>query len=171
MTDRGLQHLAARLIALGIETETQIATAESCTGGLIAGALTEIAGASAVFTHGFVTYSNDAKVQCLGVPAALIAQHGAVSAPVALAMARGARSVSGADLTLSVTGIAGPGGGSPEKPVGLVFFGVSDRRGTIVHRRVFAGRDRHNVRRETVRTALRLLMTALQARLSSPPQG
>src|SRR5580698_10606896 len=106
-----------------------LATAESCTGGLIAGALTEIAGSSDVVERGFVTYSNAAKTELLGVPAALIDTEGAVSEPVARRMAEGALAHSAADLAVSVTGIAGPGGGTDKKPVGLVWFGLA-RRGT-----------------------------------------
>ena len=106
-----------------------IATAESCTGGLVAGALTAIAGSSDVVDRGFVTYSNAAKMQMLGVPPTLLAQHGAVSQPVAVAMAEGALKASGAGLAVSITGIAGPGGGSADKPVGLVHFALA-RRGS-----------------------------------------
>lgn len=134
-----------------------VATAESCTGGLIVGALTEIAGSSDVVDRGFVTYSNEAKTEMLGVPAELIAVHGAVSEPVARAMAEGALSRSWAGVTVSVTGVAGPGGGSEEKPVGTVWFGAA-RRGeaTVSERKVFLG-DRSAVREATVRHALELL--------------
>src|SRR5690606_23911427 len=104
-----------------------IATAESCTGGLIIGTLTEIAGSSAAVDRGFITYSNQAKTDLLGVPAELIAQVGAVSREVAIAMAEGALARSPADLAVAVTGIAGPGGGSTDKPVGLVHFGAARR--------------------------------------------
>lgn len=134
-----------------------VATAESCTGGLIAGALTEIAGSSDVVDRGFVTYSNAAKTEMLGVPAGLIEAHGAVSEPVARAMAEGALERSLADVTVSVTGVAGPGGGSEEKPVGTVWFGAARRgSGTFSERLVFPG-DRSAVREATVRYALELL--------------
>ena len=110
-----------------------IATAESCTGGLVAATLTEIPGSSDVFERGFVTYSNAAKAEMLGVPAELIERHGAVSEEVAQAMAQGALAHSPADLAVSITGIAGPGGGSPGKPVGLVHFGAGSRRGQLLH--------------------------------------
>ena len=134
-----------------------VATAESCTGGLIAGALTEIAGSSDVVDRGFVTYSNEAKTEMLGVPAGLIEAHGAVSEPVARAMAEGALARSRAGVTVSVTGVAGPGGGSADKPVGTVWFGASRRgAGTVSERKVFSG-DRSAVREATVRYALELL--------------
>ncbi|MBN9018263.1 MAG: CinA family protein [Rhizobiales bacterium] len=135
-----------------------IATAESCTGGLIAGTLTEVSGSSSVVDRGFVTYSNAAKTAMLGVPADLIEQVGAVSREVALAMAEGALARSQADLAVAVTGIAGPNGGSAEKPVGLVHFGVIRKgRGARHAVHVFAGLDRSGVRRATVETALALL--------------
>ena len=139
----------------------RLATAESCTGGLIAGVLTAIAGSSDVVDRGFVTYSDAAKAEMLGVPAVLIARAGAVSEPVAASMAHGALSRSAAGLAVAVTGIAGPGGGSAEKPVGLVWFGVAARDAppqTVS--RVFPG-DRTAVRVATVRVALELLRDAL----------
>jgi nicotinamide-nucleotide amidase len=139
-----------------------IATAESCTGGLIAGCLTAVAGSSAVVDRGFVTYTNEAKTAMLGVPAALIADHGAVSEPVACAMALGALAHSRADVTLAVTGIAGPGGGSAEKPVGLVYIARARRGGDVlVERHVFAG-DRTAVRLATVERALTLALAVTQ---------
>jgi nicotinamide-nucleotide amidase len=124
----------------------RLATAESCTGGLVAGALTAIAGSSDVVERGFVTYSNEAKSELLGVPPETIAAHGAVSAETAAAMARGAIVRVPVDLAISVTGIAGPGGATPTKPVGLVVFGLAQRDGTCrTERRVFAG-DRTTVR-------------------------
>ncbi len=135
----------------------KIATAESCTGGLIAGTLTEIAGSSDVVERGFVTYSNEAKTELLGVPAAVIAQAGAVSAEVAEAMAEGALEASAADVAVSATGIAGPGGATPNKPVGLVYLGICRRGAGAAHERhVFAG-DRAAVRRAAVAAALDLL--------------
>jgi nicotinamide-nucleotide amidase len=138
----------------------KLATAESCTGGAIAAALTDIAGSSHVFERGFVAYSNEAKTDLLGVPAALIAEHGAVSSEVAAAMAEGALAHSRADLAISVTGIAGPGGGTPTKPVGLVYIGCA-RRGSAsaVERHVFMG-DRAAVRAASVKRALELLLAA-----------
>ena len=136
----------------------KLATAESCTGGLIAALITEIAGSSDVFTHGFITYANAAKTSMVGVPASLIAQHGAVSEPVARAMAEGALDASGANIAVAVTGVAGPGGGSAEKPVGLVHIAVALVDGKTMHQRhVFRG-DRASVRLQTVEAALLLLL-------------
>lgn len=141
-----------------------IATAESCTGGLIAGLLTDIPGSSSVVERGFVTYSNEAKIECLGVPAATIAEQGAVSEATARAMAEGALAASRADVAVSVTGIAGPGGGSAEKPVGLVHFGCA-RRGRDTRHLVMRYGDlgRSLVRLRTVADALGLLEDALRA--------
>ncbi len=135
----------------------RLATAESCTGGLIAAALTHIPGSSDVVDRGFVTYSNEAKTEMLGVPATLIAANGAVSEAVAAAMAEGAVARSLADVAVSVTGVAGPGGGSVEKPVGLVWFGLARRGRTVrTEHHIFAG-DRAAVREATVAVALKLL--------------
>jgi nicotinamide-nucleotide amidase len=134
-----------------------LATAESCTGGLVAAALTAIAGASEVFERGFVTYSNAAKTELLGVPAETIAAHGTVSAETAAAMARGAVARTPADLAVSITGIAGPGGGTPQKPVGLVYLGAARRDGACrVERRVFPG-DRTAIREAALLEALQML--------------
>jgi nicotinamide-nucleotide amidase len=134
-----------------------LATAESCTGGLVAAALTAIAGSSEVVERGFVTYSNEAKAELLGVPPESIAVHGAVSAETATAMARGAVCRAPADLAVAVTGVAGPGGGSASKPVGLVYLGVARRDGrSRIERHVFAG-DRAAVRGAALRAALVLL--------------
>jgi nicotinamide-nucleotide amidase len=154
---------ASQIIERYRKAGLRIATAESCTGGMVAAALTDVAGSSDVFERGFVTYSNDAKQELIGVPAATIAAHGAVSAETAEAMALGALAHSRADVAVSVTGIAGPGGGSAEKPVGLVWFGVV-RRGTTIRtlREVFAG-DRAAIRRASVDRALALLEETLAA--------
>ncbi|HMM84827.1 CinA family protein [Azohydromonas sp.] len=143
--------LAAALRARG----WRLATAESCTGGLIAAACTAVAGSSHWFERGFVTYSNDAKVELLGVPAALIAAHGAVSEPVARAMAARAVTHSRADLALAVTGIAGPGGATPGKPVGLVWLAWARRDGAGDARRLQLGGDRAAVRAQAAAEALR----------------
>jgi nicotinamide-nucleotide amidase len=141
----------------------KIATAESCTGGLIAASLTAVAGSSDVFERGWVTYSNQAKSESLGVPAELIVEKGAVSLEVAEAMAKGALRHSQADVAVSVTGVAGPGGGSEEKPVGLVFIGLARKGGwSQVERCVFPG-NRDAVRAHTVARALAHLATALSA--------
>jgi nicotinamide-nucleotide amidase len=139
----------------------RVATAESCTGGLVAGALTSIAGSSDVVEAGLLTYSNAAKTALLGVPDTLIAAHGAVSEPVARAMAEGAVSRTGADVAVSITGIAGPGGGSPEKPVGLVCFAVT-HGATQACKQRFGDLGREAVRLASVRTALRLLLERIE---------
>jgi nicotinamide-nucleotide amidase len=140
----------------------RIASAESCTGGLIAALLTEIAGSSDVFERGFVTYSDTAKISMLGLSPAVIDRHGAVSAAVAVAMADGALKHSPADVAVSVTGVAGPGGGTAQKPVGLVYIAVARRSGsTEASRFNFAGPGRHNIRLQTVVEALRLVSEAL----------
>ena len=159
MSPASFASLAEAVLAHHRRAGEKLATAESCTGGAIAAALTDIAGSSDVFERGFVVYSNEAKSELLGVPAALIAQHGAVSEEVAAAMAEGALAHSRADAVVSVTGIAGPGGGTPAKPVGLVYIGCARRGGRpAVERHVFAG-DRAAVRRATVKRALELLLT------------
>lgn len=141
---------AARIVSQMRARGWKFASAESCTGGLIAAALTHVAGSSDVVDRGFVTYSNAAKTELLGVPAQTIAHHGAVSEPVARAMAEGALSRSLADIAVSVTGIAGPGGGSAEKPVGLVWFAFARRDGdTTAQHRIFTG-DRAAIRAAAV---------------------
>ena len=138
----------------------RLATAESCTGGLIAAACTALAGSSDWFERGFVTYSNEAKTELLGVDAALIAAHGAVSEAVALAMARGALAQAPVQLAVAVTGIAGPGGAVPGKPVGTVWLAWADARGARAERLQLDG-DRGAVRAQTVHTALARLLTHL----------
>lgn len=138
-----------------------MATAESCTGGLIAGACTDLAGSSAWFDRGFVTYSNEAKIEMLGVDPALIGSHGAVSEPVARAMAAGALRRSNTQASVAVTGVAGPTGGSAEKPVGTVWFGWSVRGILTSEKKLFEG-DRAAIRQATVRHAL-LRLTELVA--------
>lgn len=138
--------------------ELTVATAESCTGGLVAAALTAIAGSSDVVERGFVTYSNDAKHEMLGVPKDTLIAFGAVSEETACAMAQGALAHSPADLCVSITGIAGPGGGSPAKPVGLVHFAAVSRGGQALHRRVEYGAiGRDAVRAKSVLQALAML--------------
>jgi len=144
-----------------------LALAESCTGGLIAAQITRVAGSSAWFLEGAVTYSNAAKVRTLQVPEELIESRGAVSAEVAIAMASGARAASGADLALSVTGIAGPDGGTPEKPVGTVFVALADLNGCLVKQYQFPG-DRDRVRSITCFSALNLLRRKLLASPKAP---
>ena len=139
-----------------------VATAESCTGGMIAAALTDVPGSSAVVDRGFVTYSNEAKTEMLAVPADLITWFGAVSGEVARAMAQGAVLNSRADMAVSVTGVAGPSGGTAEKPVGLVWFGLAKADGFVrVERRAFPAGSRDYVRTKSVETALQLLLSGL----------
>ncbi|WP_142846982.1 CinA family protein [Telmatospirillum sp. J64-1] len=148
---------AAELINRCSAAGYMVATAESCTGGLIGAALTAVSGSSAVYDRGFVTYSNQAKQDMLGVPAGMIAAEGAVSKEVACAMAQGALERSQATLSVAVTGIAGPGGGTLEKPVGLVHLAAAHRDGKLLHRReVFPG-DRDAVREQTLRVALAMM--------------
>lgn len=148
------------LATLLIRQQRRLATAESCTGGLIAGALTALAGSSAWFERGWVTYSNRAKQEELGVDPALISAHGAVSEAVAAAMATGARKVAGTDYALSVTGIAGPDGGTPEKPIGTVCFGWSTPTQKQTDTQHFIG-DRQQIREQAVAHALSGLIALL----------
>lgn len=149
--------LAEEVLALCRARYWRLATAESCTGGLVAAALTAIPGASDVVERGFVTYSNEAKMELLGVPVDTIATHGAISAQTAAAMARGVIARTPVDLAVSITGVAGPGGGIPEKPVGLVYLGVATKEGTArVERRIFPG-DRTEIRNAALVLALELL--------------
>jgi len=158
VTSKTLRHAATGVLDLFREHGLKLATAESCTGGLVAGALTEIAGSSDVVDRGFVTYSNEAKRAMLGVPAATLKRHGAVSAETAAAMAKGALKNSLADIAVAITGIAGPGGGSTAKPVGLVYFAAARRGGRqIAHSRRYGKIGRSQVRQRSVAEALRLL--------------
>lgn len=155
--------LPALVTQLAVELKARgqmMATAESCTGGLIAGACTDISGSSDWFERGFVTYSNAAKSELLGVPAALIAEHGAVSEPVVRAMASGALAHAHAQCSVAVTGVAGPNGGSADKPVGTVWFGWATPEGVFSERQRFDG-DRATVRQATVVHALSGLLTRL----------
>ena len=158
MIDRQLKAAAKRVLDACRAHRLRIATAESCTGGLVAAALTDIAGSSDVVECGFVTYSDEAKETMLGVPAATLKQYGAVSAETAVAMAAGALAKSRADLSVAITGIAGPGGGSDKKPVGLVHFAAASRDGRrLEHRRLFGKIGRRRVRERSVAEALALL--------------
>ncbi|WP_372708012.1 CinA family protein [Brevundimonas sp.] len=158
-----IQNLAARVVAAAAARGVLVATAESCTGGLVSAALTAVPGSSAVLDRGFVTYSNAAKIDLLGVPAETLEARGAVSEPVARAMAEGATARSGASVSVAVTGVAGPGGGTDDKPVGLVHFAAVGPAGTIhvEHRFGDLGRDR--VRLESTRVALDLLLDRIGA--------
>ena len=153
-----LRNAATAVLAAARARGLKIATAESCTGGLVAGALTEIAGSSDVFDRGFVTYSNAAKQQVLGVPADILREYGAVSRETAEAMARGALGKAKVDIVVAITGIAGPGGGGPGKPVGLVHFATSTRAGKLTHHEARYGDiGRAEVRQKSVLQALAML--------------
>lgn len=157
-----IEDAARRVIRAADRSGFQLSTAESCTGGLVGAALTEIPGSSAVYDRGFITYSNAAKSALLGVEEAILREHGAVSKAVALAMAEGARRASDTDIAVSVTGIAGPGGGSAEKPVGLVHFGLALPDGSVLHRvERFGDLGRSQVRLGALKTALALLEQGL----------
>ena len=171
MFDPGLLDDASRLLNELRARHLMIATAESCTGGLIAGLLTEIPGSSDVVDCGFITYSNGAKQQLIGVPAALLARHGAVSAEVAMAMAEGAlKHAPQAAITVAVTGVAGPGGGSDAKPVGLVHFGCALRGLPVVHlEQRFGDIGRSGIRLATVRAAVDLLFHTLNRSSAANP--
>lgn len=159
MIDDEIRALATRVLYACRMRQWMAATAESCTGGLVAGALTEIAGSSDVVDRGFVTYSNAAKMAMLGVPEATLRQHGAVSRQTALAMASGALARAEVHLTVAITGIAGPGGGSTEKPVGLVHFAVATRDGGLAHReKRYGDIGRSEIRRLAVNEALNMLL-------------
>ena len=155
-----LRELATQLLSEYGTAGYTIAAAESCTGGLIAGCLTDVPGSSQVFERGFVTYSNAAKSEMLGVPPSLILAHGAVSAEVAVAMAVGALAKSKADVTVAVTGVAGPDGGTEAKPVGRVYIATAVRRGPAKAREYTFSGDRHEVRMQTVECALERLRAA-----------
>ena len=150
---------AAALLRRYEAESLRIVTAESCTGGLVAALLTEIPGSSAVVERGFVTYSNEAKAEMLGVPADVIARHGAVSAEVARAMAEGALCRSRADVAVAITGIAGPGGATATKPVGLVHFALARQGNTTALERCYGDLGRSIVREKAVEDALNLLAT------------
>jgi nicotinamide-nucleotide amidase len=158
-----IQTLARQVVETARSRGLMVTAAESCTGGLVSAALTSVAGSSAVVERGFVTYSNAAKSELLGVPAPLIARHGAVSEAVARAMAEGALRHSAAQVSVAVTGVAGPGGGSADKPVGLVHFAAAGPGGLIHVERRFGDIARDEVRLESVRVALGLLLDRIGA--------
>jgi len=162
-TDNIVHQLAIRAGNKLRDERLTLATAESCTGGMVAAAITDISGSSAWFDRGFVTYSNQAKTEMIGVPADMIDKHGAVSEPVAKAMAEGALRNSRAQVSLSITGVAGPGGGTEAKPVGMVSFAWSNRLHTSVETQHFKG-DRDQVRTQAAIHALRGLLELLDRR-------
>ncbi|WP_336056502.1 CinA family protein [Nitratireductor sp. CH_MIT9313-5] len=156
--------LAGKVLQTLQQRGLMMATAESCTGGLVAGAITDLNGASNILDRGFVTYTNDAKIDMLGVQPETIEQYGAVSEQCAREMAAGALRNSRADIAVAITGIAGPGGGSPDKPVGLVWFGIAVRDQTVkTEKRNFAPEGRAIVRRDSVMTALQLVLDAAES--------
>jgi PncC family amidohydrolase len=157
-----LSDLAVRLGARCAERGLHVATVESCTGGLVGHLITEVPGSSVYYVGGFVTYSDALKHDAVGVPAEVLVAHGAVSAQVAMAMATGGRERTGADLAVSVTGIAGPDGGSPSKPVGLTYVAVADGAGVAVRRFVWDG-DRAENKRRSAAAALELLLERVEA--------
>ena len=150
---------AEKLVKVLAEKKLTCATAESCTGGGVGYAITSVSGASAVFWGGVISYDNSVKRDLLGVPAEILETKGAVSPECAAAMAEGARKRTCTDLAVSITGIAGPGGGSAEKPVGLVWFGVASKSGAVTDKKIFSG-DRDAVRASAIEHALRLLLAA-----------
>lgn len=159
-----LEAMAKAALQACTDRKIMLATAESCTGGMIASMLTDIEGCSAIFDRGFVTYSNESKIEMLGVSNDTLKAHGAVSRETALEMAAGALGRSRAGIAISVTGLAGPGGGSPEKPIGLVWFGLArDGAEPFAEKHVFDDRGRDHIRKETTKNALRMIKEALQA--------
>ncbi len=144
--------------------QMKLATAESCTGGMVASAITDIAGSSEIFDRGFVTYSNAAKVEMLDVPYDLISQFGAVSEEVAIAMAQGAMLHSAADIAVSITGVAGPGGGSALKPVGLVHFAVAQREATVSFVQKLGPLSRAEIRKKSMQYAFEIVLAQLTAK-------
>ncbi len=157
-----LSQKANAILAACKQHGTKLATVESCTGGLLSAMLTELPGSSDMFTHGFITYANEAKTEMVGVDAALIQHHGAVSEAVARAMAEGALRAAGADISISITGVAGPGGGSVNKPVGTVHFACAMKGKPTIHsHKIFAG-DRGEIRLSAVDHALDLILTELK---------
>ena len=164
-TDNVVHQLAIRVGTQLRKGRLLLATAESCTGGMVSAAITDISGSSACFERGFVTYSNQAKTEMIGVPPELIEKHGAVSEAVARAMAEGALRNSRAQLSLAITGVAGPGGGTPQKPVGTVSFAWTNRVHTLCQTLVFKG-DRRQIRVQATAHALRGILTMLDEKES-----
>lgn len=170
MLDDDIADAAKRLFEVCKRKNLKVATAESCTAGLVAGTLTELPGTSSILDRGFITYSNEAKQDMVGVSAATLKAHGAVSRETAEEMARGALAHAPVDLTVSVTGIAGPDGGSAEKPVGLVHFAAASRNGQFIHaERRFGNIGRSEVRKQSVLQAFRMLHELAEREASRPP--
>lgn len=172
MFDKEILDAASHLIDLCCRKELTLATAESCTGGLVAGAISAITGSSRVLDRGYVTYSNLAKQQMLGVTPATIDVYGAVSHECAEEMVKGALAHASVDLAVSITGIAGPTGAVPGKPIGLVFFGAASRSGrVVVHDRKYGDIGRTEVRRRSVLQALAMLTELAEKEEPAPPAG
>lgn len=170
MLDDDIVEAAKQLLAICKRKNLLVATAESCTAGLVAGTLTEIPGVSSILDRGYITYSNQAKHEMLGVPDMTLKEHGAVSRQTAEAMARGVLGHSRVHLTVSVTGIAGPDGGTPEKPVGLVHFAAASRSGKLVHaEKRYGDIGRANVRKQSVLQAFRMLHDLAEGEAANPP--
>ena len=150
-----------QIISKLIEKNITLSTAESCTGGSLGKKITSVAGVSSIYGYGFITYANEAKTKILGVPEDILKEHGAVSYQTALKMAEGARKVSGSDIAVSVTGIAGPGGGTKEKPVGLVYIAISDKDGSEYRKLNLSG-NRDEVREKTCREVFALIKERLK---------
>lgn len=155
------ENLAYELVTLAKKKGVTIATAESCTGGLIGGTITSVTGSSNVFGYGFITYSNDAKKKLLGVKNETLKTCGAVSEEIAKEMALGALKVSGVDFSVAVTGIAGPGGGSIDKPIGLVFIAIADKNQSVFVKKMELSGDRDEIRLQSVSEAIRMLIEAI----------
>jgi len=171
MIDDDIVEAAKRLLDICKRKNLTVATVESCTAGLVAGTLTEVPGTSSILDRGFVTYSNQAKQDMVGVSAATLKAHGAVSRQTAEEMVRGALSHAAVDLAVSITGIAGPDGGSDEKPVGLVHFGAASRSGQFVHdEKRFGNIGRSQVRKQSVLQAFRMLHDLAVNEPARPPK-
>ncbi|HWV55221.1 CinA family protein [Pseudorhodoplanes sp.] len=172
MLDDDIVEAAKRLLDICRRKNLRVATVESCTAGLVAGTLTEVPGTSSILDRGFVTYSNEAKQDMVGVSPATLKAHGAVSRETAEEMARGALKHAPVDLAVSVTGIAGPDGGSAEKPVGLVHFGAASRSGQFAHiEKRFGNIGRPEVRKQSVLQAFRMLHDLAEGEAPRPPHG
>jgi nicotinamide-nucleotide amidase len=172
MLDDDIVDAARRLLDICKRKNLLVATAESCTAGLVAGTLTEVPGTSSILDRGFITYSNEAKHEMLGVSRDILAKHGAVSRETAEAMARGVLGHSRVHLAVSVTGIAGPDGGSAEKPVGLVHFAAATRSGKLVHaEKRYGDIGRSNVRKESVLQSFRMLHDLAEGESGNPPRA
>jgi nicotinamide-nucleotide amidase len=172
MLDDDIVEAAKRLLDICKRKNLILATAESCTAGLVAGTLAEVPGISSMLDRGFITYSNQAKQDMLGVSSATLEKHGAVSRETAEEMARGALAHAPVDLAVSVTGIAGPDGGSEEKPVGLVHFAVASRSGHLIHaEKRFGNIGRAEVRKQSVLQAFRMLHDLAEGEKAQPPRG